>query len=241
MTKLLVPRSLNFKLDQPFLNLKEMNYIDDIQNLLDRYWDGETTLEEERRLKAYFSSDRVDPRFAAEAPFFQALREEQGVQSPKIHLAVQMPQQPRLAWYRMAAAAAVIGMITVVAWWMTHRSTDDGQQVAQINAAPTVQPIVPTAMPEAAPQVNPQQIPVPAVAEAKPKAKPRRHHPTTRPTATLASAPLDPETEKALEEVKAALVLLSSKLNKGRHAASKNLNQVETIEKYFKHKKEIEG
>lgn len=220
-----------------------MIYSDDIQDLLDRYWEGETTLEEERALKAYFASGKVDARFAAEAPFFQAVREEQSVQSPKINIAVQMPQQPRLAWYRMAAAAAVIGMIAIGGWWMVHRSADDSQQVVQINAAPNVQPVVPQAVPEATPQVAPPvETPTLAVAEVKPKSKPRHHHHSNaRPIATLASAPLDPETEKALMEVKAALALLSSKLNKGRHAAAKNLNQMETIEKYFKHKKESEG
>ena len=34
-----------------------------IAELLDRYWEGETSLDEERQLKAYFASGDVDERF----------------------------------------------------------------------------------------------------------------------------------------------------------------------------------
>jgi nitroimidazol reductase NimA-like FMN-containing flavoprotein (pyridoxamine 5'-phosphate oxidase superfamily) len=45
------------------------------------------------------------------------------------------------------------------------------------------------------------------------------------------------EAEKAYAEVKAALALVSSKLNKGRTEAAKNLNHLESLDKVFKKKK----
>jgi hypothetical protein len=212
----------------------------DIQDLLDRYWEGEATLEEERALKAYFASGQADPRFAAEAPFFQALREERALQSPQISLKSAMPAA-RPVWQRWAAAAAVIGLIAAGGWWMSHQSPD-GQSV---DVATQLQP--PSQPPAAQPPAQPQDAPPALAAEPDSKPQPkinrkpvrhRSHQPLAekQPEETL-----DPETQKALQEVRAALALVSSKLNKGRRAAAKNLDQVETLDKFFKQKKETEG
>lgn len=207
----------------------------DIQHLLDRYWDGEATLEEERALKAYFASGAVDPRLAAEAPFFQALREERAVQSPNISLKASVPQL-RPVWYRWAAAAAVVGMVAIGGWWMHGQGAD---QPAAIADQPS------TEQPKINQPANPVQELAPAEKPAAPIAKvnhkPRPRHNSVRPNRQAPSETLDPETQKALDEVRAALALVSSKLNKGRQAATKNLNQVETLDKFFKPKKETEG
>jgi len=212
---------------------------DDIQDLLDRYWEGEATLEEERALKAYFASGQADPRFAAEAPFFQALREERALQSPQISLKTAMPVA-RPLWYRWAAAATVVGLIAVGGWWMS-RQNPDGQPVDIATQQPVgEQPAV---------QPSAQPLPEAPALAAEPDIKPQpkinrkpRHHRSHKPLAEpQPEETLDPETQKALEEVRAALALVSSKLNKGRRAAAKNLDQVETLDKFFKHKKETEG
>ena len=52
------------------------------------------------------------------------------------------------------------------------------------------------------------------------------------------SQELDPETRKALEEVKAALALVSRKMNKGATKATKDLDQMEHLDKLFKHRAE---
>ena len=57
-----------------------MNYDrNTIDTLLDRYWEGECTLEEERQLKAYFSGP-VAPEHRKYAPLFQAIASEQNIQ-----------------------------------------------------------------------------------------------------------------------------------------------------------------
>lgn len=210
----------------------------DIQDLLDRYWEGEATLEEERALKAYFASGEVDPRFAAEAPFFQALREERALQSPNIHLKASMTTV-RPVWYQWASAAAVVGMVALAGWWAARPRLDHQPSVAatqqhqttQLAAAQPAQPVLD----------SPALAAQPDSPQPKINRKPRPHRNPKPLPATQQEETLDPETQKALEEVRAALALVSSKLNKGRRTAAKNLNQVETLDKFFKHKKETDG
>jgi len=52
----------------------------------------------------------------------------------------------------------------------------------------------------------------------------------------VAKQPIDPEAEMAMEEIKAALALVSSKLNKGKKAAMKDLNRLEDLDKFIKPK-----
>ena len=48
----------------------------DIQQLLDKYFEGETSLDEETRLKAYFQGKTIDPAFQAFQPLFRFLDSE---------------------------------------------------------------------------------------------------------------------------------------------------------------------
>lgn len=50
---------------------------------------------------------------------------------------------------------------------------------------------------------------------------------------------LDPETRQAYEEVRAALALVSSKISKGKKAAARQINHVETLDKFIKKKGDI--
>ena len=47
-----------------------------IQQLLDKYFEGETSLEEEARLKEYFQGKAIDPAFQAFQPLFRFLDAE---------------------------------------------------------------------------------------------------------------------------------------------------------------------
>ena len=208
----------------------------EIERLLEKYWAGETSLEEERRLKAYFASGAVDPRFAAETPFFQALREEQAVQSQ--HVVTKMPTLVYSKYRRLAAAAAVVGLLATGSWWFLQKQTTEMQAFVQTEigheqvAPPETQPL---------PAAISIENSSPRVAETSPRRMPHRRQHQTHPTvvaAPLTEADLDPAEEMALAEVKAALALVSAKLNKGRRAATKTINQVETLDKFFKRKSE---
>ncbi|NND34313.1 MAG: hypothetical protein HKN76_17145 [Saprospiraceae bacterium] len=51
-----------------------------IKGLLDKYWEGETTLEEERELKSYFASSQVADEFLPFSPLFAFYEEAQHVE-----------------------------------------------------------------------------------------------------------------------------------------------------------------
>lgn len=55
-----------------------------IQKYLEKYWEGETTLEEEATLKAYFNSDSVHPAFEKEAELFRFYQSESKLEMNEI-------------------------------------------------------------------------------------------------------------------------------------------------------------
>ncbi|MCB0631912.1 MAG: hypothetical protein R2824_27865 [Saprospiraceae bacterium] len=93
-----------------------------IKTLLDRYFAGETTLQEERLLRRYFSGENVDQRLREYAPFFQVLVQEKdrrlsGQKAESIKPA-RAGSSAIFVRYRqwMARAAAVI-LVAVGLWW----------------------------------------------------------------------------------------------------------------------------
>lgn len=205
-----------------------MKHFSDIQTLLDRYWEGETTLEEERLLKEYFNSGNYDPRFRNEAPLFQALRGEQNVQlvqTPKV-----VPMRPALySWKSITAAASVALLIGAGAWWWTQKPADTQSPVA-------VQEKTLPASPEQAATRELHAAVLPAqTSDTAPKVKKfekRRKKPSSKTQAP------DPEAEMAMEEIKAALALVSSKIRKGRQEAAKGAIHLETVDIMLKKKTE---
>lgn len=204
-----------------------MKNFSDIEALLDRYWEGETTLEEEQALKAYFASGQVDERLGAVAPFFQAVREEQSVRYTQSKI---VPLKPVLfTWQKLAVAASVALLLSAGLWWMMQPDTSEQQSVAQ-------QPPVQTE------QMTPQETPdlkankTAVTEEEKPVVLAKKHHVKRKKPST--AKPLDPETELAMEEIKAALALVSSKIRKGKHEAAKGAIHLENVDKVFKKKSE---
>ena len=43
--------------------MKDLFEYDNIKKIIQKYYEGKTSLEEENILKAYFSSDNIDPEF----------------------------------------------------------------------------------------------------------------------------------------------------------------------------------
>jgi hypothetical protein len=104
--------------------------VEKINSLLQKYFDGDTSLEEEKILRGYFSSDRVDPQLAKYTPLFRFIDEEKRVEinatlagkieaiAPKT--SPKMPPKMTVVkggnWWKMAAAIAflVVGSWAVV-------------------------------------------------------------------------------------------------------------------------------
>lgn len=206
-----------------------MKNFSDIQTLLDRYWEGETTLDEERALKAYFNSNHIDERLRAVAPLFQVLRAEQTVQYT--HKTKVIPLKPAVySWQKIAVAASAAILLSAGVWWWASSENHISEQIAQQPPVQQAQPFIqekPAEQPEVADNnvadaSKPQEI-------KKDPIKKRKKPQTVQP---------DPETELAMEEIKAALALVSSKIRRGKQEASKGAIHLETVDKVFKKKTE---
>ena len=207
----------------------------DIPHLLERYWEGETTLEEERRLKEFFATEPVPEQFRQEALLFRALRAQQSVQMPAGREMTVSPRPTfRLAW---AAAASVALMLTAGIWWWTTRPDSTAQTVAQApSEQKTAQEIITQAPDKPLASVDLVPVTAPKVAPKK-NTRPRKvHH---QPEAVPPDTYEDPE--KALEEIKAVLALVSTKINKSKKEIDKGLHEVEAVDILFKKKKETNG
>lgn len=202
-----------------------MSEFQDIQALLDKFWEGETTLEEERRIKGYFATGIVDERLARYAPLFQAVKEEQAVQLRKSKTVPIRPQMYQ--WQGWAIAASIALLLAAGAWWMLSTPPSTGF-VAE----------TPTPVPSRENQDQPAPPPTkPLLADAKIE-QPRRiaHHPKHAAIKKPKANEIDAEEAAAMAEIKAALALVSSKIKKGRQEATKGTSHLEDVDRIFKKK-----
>lgn len=129
----------------------------EIQNLLDRYFEGETSLSEEALLKQYFQGNDVDPVFQAYQPFFRFLdSERQAALSPsfeeKILQTIRQEKQLRIRKItaRLARVAALAVLLIGIAVlfpkkpqpaeavainWEQYEPQTDEEAVAEATAA----------------------------------------------------------------------------------------------------------
>lgn len=206
-----------------------MNTATEIQELLNRYWEGETTLEEERRLRDYFAIGPVPEQFRREAELFLALRAEQAVRMPD-RPGQYMPA-PAIRWFRWAAAASVALLLAAGAWWaLRHPATPGDPVVQQAPSLPAPDSSKYT-LPGA--KLRPEQ---PEIAQAPPKqpTQPKHRKPVKLKKAMPDNTIEDPE--QAVAEIKAALDLISSKIGKGKKELGKGWHEVETLDKIIKKK-----
>lgn len=85
------------------------------QELLDRYFAGETSLHEEQQLRMYFQSGNIDPAHQAFAPLFAYWAEAAAVTAPPARPIAARPRRRSLRWV-LSAAAAVLLLVLANAW-----------------------------------------------------------------------------------------------------------------------------
>lgn len=127
--------------------------------------------------------------------------------------------------YGWAAAAAVVILCTA-AWWMFGT---DQKESTNLVETPVLSP-KPEAIPVEAPAsiaIAPKEKTASKNLASKYIIKPRK--PQSKPA-------IDEETAQAMAEIKAALALVSSKLEKGRNQAIKGASHLESLEKVPKRK-----
>jgi hypothetical protein len=85
--------------------MKEKN--ENIKLLLDKYLEGETTLQEEQLLRKYFTSQQKDAAFAEWAPIFQCFDNER--EEKTVKQAIQWGDRMRFAIVAAAGVALLAG------------------------------------------------------------------------------------------------------------------------------------
>lgn len=201
----------------------------DIQELLDRYWEGETSLEEERRLREFFAAESIPEQFRQEAAFFRALRAEMSVELP-VKAPVQLPRRGVQRYWRLAAASVAFLLMAGAGWWWLARTGPSG-----VPPVPAIAEHPAPPKPPAIPRVADEQTQQAPAQVQKPRGnKPRKHRP--QPLWQTPPPAIEAETEQAVAEIKAALELISAKLNKGKKELGRGLNEVETLDKIIKKK-----
>ena len=97
--------------------------------LIDKFFEGATTLSEEQQLYDYFTSPNVGPELMPVRQMFLDMCQLQGCEpTPKAQVAT---LKPRLRWRRIAAAAALVATAGIIATlWFSQRNTSDYEIVA---------------------------------------------------------------------------------------------------------------
>ena len=98
--------------------------LDKIENLLDKYFDGETSIAEENQLKEYFSSGEVAQHLEQYVPMFCYFTHSQQEKSVR-----QIPLQSKkrnVAWLSVAASVVVMFGIATFAYFNQQQQQDLG-------------------------------------------------------------------------------------------------------------------
>ena len=86
-----------------------------VQILLDKFFEGQTTLKEEQMLKAYFQQDEIDETFMPYQGYFVHIDSAQAVSITK---PTRLRRQPAaFGWAKRVAAVAAVGMLV---FWLSH-------------------------------------------------------------------------------------------------------------------------
>lgn len=91
--------------------------MNDINKILDNYFEGSATLAEQKILENYFQSGNVAPEHEAYRPLFAAFGEERAVKAPEAILPVVQKQPARLLPRKiqlMVAGAAAIALVLLL-------------------------------------------------------------------------------------------------------------------------------
>ena len=158
-----------------------------INILLEKYFNGDTSIDDERQLKQYFSQQTVEPDLAHLKPLFVFLKNEKSVAMPErqgVHLRP-VSGGKKTGWrrfYSMAVAAAMLATFAIGGFLYQKNMEAERARIAY-----------------------------------------EKLH-----TDTYDSP------EKAMEEIKAALALVSRKMNKGKREAAKGLNKVDKLDIFKK-------
>ncbi|BDS12028.1 hypothetical protein [Aureispira anguillae] len=93
-----------------------------IKILLNKYWEGETSLEEEQLLKAYFNGDSVANDLVPFQPLFAYLEKEKKRTSTQPFIPPTSTNRVHSLWGNWLAIAASIVLVVAISWLTYHNS-----------------------------------------------------------------------------------------------------------------------
>ncbi|MFD2581369.1 hypothetical protein ACFSR6_02635 [Pedobacter vanadiisoli] len=106
---------------------------DKIEVLLEKYWNAETTLEEERMVKQYLESNDPEKRLMPEKEWFEALSDFKSIEVKAVDFGV-ITDQPlvrrRLLANILKIAASILLVIAVSFWVISYRSAQVERDLA---------------------------------------------------------------------------------------------------------------
>ncbi|MEP5253858.1 MAG: hypothetical protein ABJQ39_02285 [Winogradskyella arenosi] len=103
--------------------------LNNIEKLIEKYLNAETSLQEEAHLKAYFNSDDVAPQFEAYKPMFQYFSESKKEQYTK-DVPLKSKKTSLYPWISVAAVAVLIlGLVVPNFMGPTEKEKQEAQLV----------------------------------------------------------------------------------------------------------------
>ena len=95
--------------------MKEVN----IQSILEKYWEAETSIEEENILRSYFLYGQVAPEHEAFRPMFDFFAEEKSQQYDKaLSFDPKTQIKPLVPWRKRVLSIAAIFVVLMAATWV---------------------------------------------------------------------------------------------------------------------------
>ncbi|MEL7221680.1 MAG: hypothetical protein AAGJ93_10200 [Bacteroidota bacterium] len=108
-----------------------------IHQLIERYFAGESTLQEEQQLRAYFQRADIDSDLKQYQPLFQFFRTEQAEKTSQ-QFTQQLEQAPKtrirhIAWRWAAVAATVVLLFVAGGYWLNQQDGSTAQTASTID------------------------------------------------------------------------------------------------------------
>jgi len=105
----------------------DYNYIN---HLLTQYWEGETSVEDEKELKSYFNSEHVDERLMKHKSLFQFIKKEQEKTlntdlNEKINHRINARKVVYMNWKKKLMAASIVLVSGFLIWNYSFNESND--------------------------------------------------------------------------------------------------------------------
>ena len=101
-----------------------------IKNLLDKYFDGNTTIDEENQLKSYFSTENVADDLKQYQPIFQYFSTQEKVNfEPNINL-----KSNKKPIYYLSIAASIVLLIGLGTYFKNNNNTSSNNDLGSYNS-----------------------------------------------------------------------------------------------------------